>query len=792
MQRPVGRERLLILLLCLGVFYGQSARSYESAFAVLSPNMVQIYTDCAGVPHVVAETTAGAYWGFGYSLAKDRMFQLEILRRSVNGTLSELFGINFVEADYIARRDGISKTELYAGFKDVSPDFREALGAFTNGINAAIKACNEKKILEDAAFSAVGVKPTFFTESDLLNIFAGTMAVRYNDFTQELDNLHLLSSLVRRFGSKTASNIFEDVVFFEDPSVYSTLDEFPGFKPQLRHMPSLPSNLPSTESLNSPTLRSRKKNEHLKTLGIPDKSGSYAVVLSNRSRGKKEALLLGGPQMGYFKPSALYEVGLHTPKFDLVGTTPVGYFPLIFGTNRNIGFTATAGVANLVDIVSLSSDSKEPDTLVGRDIKIRKTVRRESIKVKGQKQPIIKIVETTSLGPIIAVEGRINYIKHRGWSNHITSSYAAWFDSNHSDTLNAWLNVSDGMALSINWLGADRVGHIAYSYCGVGKSRRSFGDDRLPCNRPAEFPYPDLRISAMNPPSGFFTNWNCPPISSFRDGDMQTGWGHDQRTAFLAKHITENRDCWSIDFLNDLDRKIAFTDQRAFFYLTPLLEFIKQESLSPLGASAFHLLARWDGTRTDVNRDGLFDSPAPGLFDAFWIRLFNALFAKYLGDFIWMIASDPTWTQSSIVTKALKGNSRYDYLEGRIAADFVTEIFQAAVDSLASEGKPLPLLPCPAMEFPGSNYVGASTRVVPATFTPFMNRGSDIQIMSLSPDAVKIWGILPPGNTAQGPHQSDQINDFRDFRYRERFLTLSEVKRNARGISLIKIVDPQN
>jgi len=757
---------------------------------------IQIWRDPVGVPHVVASSTEGAYWGFGYCIGQDRMMQLELLRRSCRGTLSELFGKAFLDADTLARRDRVSETELREGFERAPDEFQAAVEAFTRGLNRAVEQMRLHRIPADPGLVAAGVEATPFSVADVLEIFAGTMGARYNDFTQELDNLHLLSAMVRKYGARQASRIFEDVVFYRDPAVYTTLGDTPFLSPQkLRHSPRLPSYLPGTEPFEAPTLRSRKRNQTLKTIGIPDKSGSYAAVLSRLSEGKREAFLYGGPQMGYFSPSAVYEIGLHTPKFDLVGTTPAGYLALLFGANRDLGFSATAGVGNIVDVVTFRRLASDPSILIGGENLAAPTsgesampvvTRTEKILVKGLRKPIERTFEDTPLGPVIAAEGPVVYVKHRAWKGRLIDSYAAWFASNHAENLEQWLAASDGMAISINWLGADRGGHIAFTHTGCGKSRKSFGDDRLPTGRPTVFPYPDLRLAGTDPASGFYANWNCPPVNGYRDGDMQTGWGADQRTRFLAEQLAGNRDRWSVEYLEELDRAMAFTDLRAWFFRDLLTALIDEPALTAGGITALGALRDWNGLRTDENGDGLLDHPGAGLFDAFWNRLFGTMFGNTLGEYAWMLASDPTWTQTSLLAKALKGTSGFDYLGGKPASQVVTEVFSATVAGLASEGTPLPLLPCPAMEFAGVNHVGAPTMAPTASCTPFMNRGSDVQIMRLNPDGISIIGVMPPGNTGWGTHAADQMPAFKAFEWRERPLSIDHVRSLATRLQTVK------
>lgn len=749
-------------------------------------DVVRVYHDDIGTPHVVASSTAGVFFGYGYCLGRDRMFQLEVLRRSTEGTLAEVFGEEFVEADFLARRDRVSFAELEEGLQNSSLQFQQALTAFTDGLNRAITEAKQNRFRLDPAFAKAGIKPITFTELQVLNIFAGTMAARYNDFTQELDNQHFLSSLVKKFGAKAASDIFEDMIFFEDPKVYTSLGSVAHFKPGNRFPSGFTPHSSGAEPFHAPTLRHQKRNETLKRLGIPDKSGSYAVVMSKLYRGEKKAWLLGGPQMGYFKPAAVYTIGLHTPDFDIVGTTPVGYIFLMFAANREIGFSATAGVGNLVDVIAATQDPKVENRLLAGDEPIEKFKRLEQILVKNKKQSVIREIYETDLGPIIAIDGDTWYIKNRAWQGRVVSSYAGWFASTFAENLDEWLECSDRNALSINWLGADRGGNIAFVHCGLGKSRRSFGDDRLPVARATVFQSPETRLAGKNPATGFYANWNCPPVKGFRNGDLQSGWAADQRSKYLADHVLLNNSVWSIDYLMQLDRDIAFTDIRAYFFKDLLANFVNTSLFSPLQQKAYQALIDWNNQRVDANGDGCFDDPGAGVFEAFFNNVFAEVFKDIPGNFIWLISSDPTWTQSTLLANAILGKSRHNYLGQTMPRDLIAGVFTRTVDGLSKDGFNLPDFPCPPMLFAGINHAGAPTLAAEASFSPFMNRGSDVQIMELTPEGIRIFGCMPPGNSAENNFSENQMQDFQNFVYRPRALTMKEVRRLNGRFMVIK------
>lgn len=771
---------LIALLALVNSAFAENLRQNEAR-----PGLVRIFTDDAGMPHVVADDTYGAFWGYGYCLARDRMFQLEILRRSTEGTLSEVFGAEFVEVDFLARRDRVSYEELSDGLKNCSEKFALALIAFTEGINRAIEDGRKRKFLIDPAFAKAGIRPTPFSQLQILNIFAGTMAARYNDFSMELDNLHLLNSLVRKYGARAASEIFDDVVFYNDPKVFTTLGAMPYFKPGFRYIPRIAPSSEFTEPTHSPTIQTQKRNRLLKAIGVPDKSGSYGLAMSMLDRGEKRSIVFGGPQMGYFKPSAVYAIGIHTPDFDIVGTTPVGYAFIMFAANRNIAFTATAGVGNLVDLLSLKQDEADENRLRGDKVSIAMNKRTEHIHVKGQKQPVVKEITDTELGPVTHVEGNTYYVKHRAWKNRVIESYDAWFNSTFAENLQTWLEHSDRNALSINWIGGDRGGNISFVHCGLGKSRRNFGDDRLPVNRPASFEAPDKRLAAFNPSSGFYANWNCPPVDGYRNGDLQTNWSGDQRSRYLAEHAAINKEKWSTDYLIQLDKDLAFTDQRAWFYRDFLAGFIDRNSLTSFEQDAFEGLLKWNCQRTDNDADGKLDDSAAGLFDSFFNEIYRVVLGEKLGDFAWLSASDATWTQSALLAYAVLGQSSHDYLAGRNPVELVTTAFKTAFKDSTIDGRTLKEFDAARMEFAAVNHVGAPSMSASTSFSPFMNRGTDVQIVELSPEGIKVYGCMPPGNSSFGRHAESQVDDFINFKFSKRALTIQEVRSQSRGKFMI-------
>ena len=99
---------VVLAVIALGVVYMLLARSlpdYDKRLAVTGITApVEIVRDNANVPHILGSTDADSFFGLGYAHAQDRLWQMMMMRRTVQGRLSELFGARTVRIDTVMRR----------------------------------------------------------------------------------------------------------------------------------------------------------------------------------------------------------------------------------------------------------------------------------------------------------------------------------------------------------------------------------------------------------------------------------------------------------------------------------------------------------------------------------------------------------------------------------------------------------------------------------------------------------------------------------------------------------------
>jgi acyl-homoserine lactone acylase PvdQ len=98
---------------------------------------VEVIRDTWGVPHIYAQTTEDLFFAQGFVAAQDRLWQLDLWRRTAEGRLSQILGPSAVDRDTFARLlryRGDPEVE----WRSYAPDAKRIAEAFVRGVNAQI------------------------------------------------------------------------------------------------------------------------------------------------------------------------------------------------------------------------------------------------------------------------------------------------------------------------------------------------------------------------------------------------------------------------------------------------------------------------------------------------------------------------------------------------------------------------------------------------------------------------------------------------------------------------------
>src|SRR5882724_11632889 len=106
---------------------------------------VTVKRDERGIPYIEATNDEDLYFAQGYITASDRLWQMDLLRRTVRGELSEIFGQAALAQDKNHRIYGFAGV-VDETLKRLPAKFSGALNAYANGVNAFIDSLTEKTL----------------------------------------------------------------------------------------------------------------------------------------------------------------------------------------------------------------------------------------------------------------------------------------------------------------------------------------------------------------------------------------------------------------------------------------------------------------------------------------------------------------------------------------------------------------------------------------------------------------------------------------------------------------------
>src|ERR1700690_1974288 len=99
----------------------------------------EILIDQWGVPHIYAGTGRDAFFAHGWNAARDRLWQMDLWRRSGLGELSAALGPSYLAQDR-AIRLFVYRGDMQREWAAYGPDAKQDTEAFVAGINAYVAA----------------------------------------------------------------------------------------------------------------------------------------------------------------------------------------------------------------------------------------------------------------------------------------------------------------------------------------------------------------------------------------------------------------------------------------------------------------------------------------------------------------------------------------------------------------------------------------------------------------------------------------------------------------------------
>ena len=180
---------LLVVLFAVYMWLRQSLPQLEGEIMTAGVTYpVTVMRDADGVPTVQAENRVDASYALGYLHGQERFFQMDLLRRSGAGELSELLGDATLEYDKKRRRHRFRHRSEQAA-KHFSADDLAIASVYTSGVNDGLKALGTVPF----EYTLLGVEPAAWTNTDsLLVVYAMYFTLQDSDnrFERNYSTVH--------------------------------------------------------------------------------------------------------------------------------------------------------------------------------------------------------------------------------------------------------------------------------------------------------------------------------------------------------------------------------------------------------------------------------------------------------------------------------------------------------------------------------------------------------------------------------------------------------------------------
>lgn len=320
---------------------------------------VEIVKDGRGVPFIKAESDADLYRAQGYWTASTRLFQMDMLRRTARGELSEVFGSACLPQDKLMRQIGFSRI-AEEEYKLLSPEVKKGLEAYCAGVNDFVEGKSAKSPLE---CRLLFYSPSKWRPQDTLAIMKYVQYLAHE--TWSLDDLR--QRIIDKTSTEIACQLFEQSLYKDSEKGKTSKDSGAASRTKPNEKPETAPGDKSPDSVpKNPKPENLQKNPQAGALtrpagvslsyrsldlAIPELVqnvlrshpgfGSNGWVLSGAHSDSGGSILALDRHSQYSDPNLFHALALSSPQLQVAGVTIAGVPGIIFGRNQSIAWGAT-------------------------------------------------------------------------------------------------------------------------------------------------------------------------------------------------------------------------------------------------------------------------------------------------------------------------------------------------------------------------------------------------------------------------------------------------------------------
>lgn len=339
---------------------------------------VEIVRDNNNVPHIFAASDPDVFFGLGYVHAQDRLWQMTMLRRTVQGRLSEVFGQRTVSIDRLMRRlDLYRLAQQSVGAQDSYT--AAALRAYAAGVNTRLTEINDKALGRGA--------PEMF-------IFNAPVAP-----WQPADSIAILKLM----GLQLSGHLEEEVLrartslmLSDQARLLDILPDAPG--PGVAALPEYAAMFPGLPRYATQRKEADNPLSPLPKRGLAGASNAWAAAPSRSASGG--TLLANDPHLGFSAPSSWYLARMELAKGGVIGGSIPGMPTVLLGRSERLGWGLTSSYMDDQDLFIEKLNPDNPEEYLTPDGYKSFESRPSIIEIKDA-APITLTLRWTENGPVL-------------------------------------------------------------------------------------------------------------------------------------------------------------------------------------------------------------------------------------------------------------------------------------------------------------------------------------------------------------------------------------------------------
>lgn len=261
-----------------------------------------------GAPHIIASSRDDALFGLGFSVASDRLWQMDMYRRVATGRVSEVVGEDGLSSDRLMRLVGMSRI-AHQRVQIMDDDIRGAAEAFAAGVNHRITTG-----ALPIEFRILRYDPEPWTVADSVAVF---LLLAWS-LSGEIETDIVAERLRRVVGDEWTDAIYLGTSPIARPIVQTLSGAVRGSPEPADPLPIFPN------------------------LGRLGASNAWAVSSFRSVTGAP--LLANDPHLELHNPSIWYEASIEAPGFSAAGVTMPGIPGIVIGRTRHLAWGVTAAM----------------------------------------------------------------------------------------------------------------------------------------------------------------------------------------------------------------------------------------------------------------------------------------------------------------------------------------------------------------------------------------------------------------------------------------------------------------